>query len=178
MNVSAPKSVSSSGGIYAYPDNAIETADTQSVIYDFGNFILEWDHAGGITKGLYGRNYGVAFIGNNGTLIVNREGWELIPETDGAIPRMEAIPFQQADSRDHEKHVKNFVECLKNRQQPICDVEFGRNSAIVAHMGNIAYRTGNKIIWDDQKKLFGNDTKANALIKPDYRGPWKFPTVG
>lgn len=178
MNVSAPKSVSSSGGIYAYPNNAIETADTQSVIYDFGNFLLEWDHAGGITKGLYGRNYGVAFIGNNGTLVVNREGWELIPETDGAIPRMETVPLQQADSKDHEKHVKNFVECLKSRQQPICDIEFGRNSAIVAHMGNIAYRTGNKVFWDDQKKLFGNDTKANALIKPDYRGPWKFPTVG
>ena len=177
MNVRVPKSVSSSGGIYSYPGNAIETADTQSVIYDFGNFVLEWDHAGGITKGLYGRNYGVAFIGNNGTLVVNREGWELIPETDGDKPRMEAIPLQLPDSKDHEKHVKNFVECLKNRQKPICDVEFGRNSAVVAHLGNIAYRTGNKLIWDDEKKTFGNDAKANALIKPEYRGPWKFPAL-
>ncbi len=178
MNVRVPKSVSSSGGIYAYPDNAMETADTQSVIYDFGNFLLEWDHAGGITKGAYGRNYGVAFIGNNGTVVVNREGWELIPEADGSNTRMEAIPLQQADLKDHEKHVKNFVECLKNRKQPICDIEFGRNAAVVAHLGNIAYRTGHKLFWDDERKSFGNDTQANALIQPEYRGPWKFPTAG
>ncbi len=175
MNVSAPKSVSAYGGIYAYPDNAIETADTQSVTYDFGNFLLEWDHVAGITKGQYGRSYGVAFIGNNGTVVVNREGWELIPEVDGEKPRMEAIALQPADRMDHEKHVRNFVECLKTRQQPICDIEFGRNSAVLAHMGNIAYRTGNKLIWDDTNKSFGNDTKANVLIKPEYRGLWMFP---
>jgi len=178
MNVRVPQSVSSSGGIYAYPDNAIETADTQSVIYDFGAFLLEWDHAGGITKGLYGRNYGVAFIGNNGTVVVNREGWELIPETDGSNTRMEAIPLQQADHKDHEKHVRNFVDCLKSRERPICDIEFGRNSAVVAHLGNIAYRTGNKLFWDDEKKTFGNDAKANGLIRPEYRAPWKFPSAG
>src|SRR5258706_3731837 len=175
MNVRIPKSVSSSGGIYAYPDNAMETADTQSVIYDFGNFLLEWDHTGGITKGLYGRSYGVAFIGNNGTLVVNREGWELIPESGGSIPRMETILFQPPDPQHHEKHVKNFFEGLTTRQQPVCDIESGRNAAVVAHLGNIAYRTGNKVYWDDEKKTFGTDAKANALIQPEYRGPWKFP---
>ncbi len=177
MDVHAPKSVSSTGGIYAYPNNAIETADTQSTVYDFGNFILEWDHVGGITKGLYGRNYGVAFIGNNGTLVVNREGWEVIPETKDGKPLMEGITLQEADKQDHEKHVKNFVDCMKTRSRAICDVEFGRNSAVLAHMGNISYRTGNKLMWDDSKKLFLNDAKANAFIKPEYRTPWKFPVV-
>lgn len=176
MGVTTPKSVSSSGGIYSYGDNAIETADTQAVIYDFGNFLLEWDHAGGIIGGQYGRNYGVAFIGNNGTLVVNREGWEIIPEKDDNKLRMEATPLQEADRKDHEKHVKNFLDCIKNRQQPICDVDFGRNSAVLAHMGNIAYRTGNKLWWDDQKRNFKSDQKANELITPKYRSPWKFPS--
>ncbi len=177
MDVSAPKSISSAGGIYAYPNNAIETADTQSVTYDFGNFLLEWDHVGGITKGLYGRNYGVAFIGNNATLVVNRDGWELMPEMENEKPKIEAIPLQPADHKDHEKHVRNFVECLKTRQRPICDIEFGRNSAVLAHMGNVAYRTSSKLWWDEAARSFVNDKSANALVTPNYRLPWKFPVI-
>jgi len=177
MEVTVPKSVSASGGIYAYPDNYIETPDTLNVLYDFGNFTLEWDHAGGISKGSYGRSYGVAFIGNNGTLVVNREGWEVIAEEAGGNPKMEAIPFQQADRQDHIKHVQNFIDCVKSRQHPICDVEFGYNAAHLAHSGNIAFRTGKKLTWDTSQHQFLNEKGANALIKPDYRTPWKFPVV-
>lgn len=175
MDVTTPKSVSASGGIYAYPDNCIETPDTLGVLFDYGNFTLEWDHAGGLGKAMYGRNYGVAFIGNNGTLVVNREGWEVIAETDNNnVAKTELVPLQPADKMDHAKHVQNFIECVKSRQKPICDIEFGHNSALVAHMGNIAYRTGNKIYWENGK--FRDDAKANAFIKPTYRGPWKFPS--
>lgn len=178
MNVTTPLSVMASGGIYAYPENCIETPDTLNVLYDFGKFTLEWDHAGGIQKGIYGRNYGVAFVGNNGTLVVNREGWEVIAETDNKnAAKTELIPLQPSDPKDHEKHVRNFIECVKSRQQPICDIEYGHNSALVAHMGNIAYRTGNKIFWDAEKGKFKNDEKANGLLKPNYRSPWKFPVV-
>jgi predicted dehydrogenase len=177
MGVTTPKSVMASGGIYAYPDNAIETADTQNVLYDYGNFTLEWDHAGGISKGIYGRNYGVAFVGNNGTLVVNREGWEVIAESENNTNKTELIPLQPADKEDHIKHVRNFIDCVKSRQLPACDIEFGHNSALIAHMGNIAYRTGNKLFWDAEGKKFKNDSTANALLKPDYRSPWKFPSV-
>lgn len=177
MGVTVPKSVMASGGIYSYKDNCIETADTQNVLFDFGNFTLEWDHAGGISKGLYGRSYGVAFIGNNGTLVVNREGWEVIAEEADGKPKTDLISLQPADKNDHFKHVQNFVECLKTRNKSACDIEFGHNSAFVAHMGNIAYRTGNKLQWDVAKNNFVNDAKANALITPEYRAPWKFPKV-
>jgi len=176
MNVTVPKSVMASGGIYAYKDNAIETADTQNVLYDFGNFTLEWDHAGGVTTGLYGRNYGVAFIGNNGTAVVNREGWEVLAESDEGKKRTEIIPLQPADSHDHEKHVRNFIDCIKSRQRPACDVEFGHNAAVLAHSGNIAYRTDSKITWNAARKEFDNP-KANALLKPVYRAPYTFPVA-
>jgi predicted dehydrogenase len=177
MDVKIPKAVSASGGIYAYPDRAIETADTQNVIYDFEKFTLEWDHAAGLTKGLYGRSYGVAFIANNGTLVVNREGWEVIPETENEKNKIEAIPLQNADKQDHFKHVQDFIACVRNRELPICDIEAGYDSALLAHMGNIAYRTGNKLYWDQQNGKFKGDSKANDLLKPAYRTPWQFPTV-
>jgi hypothetical protein len=44
-------------------------------------------------------------------------------------------------------------------------------------MGNIAYRTGNKLSWDASKGKFKDDSKADAYLKPNYRAPWKFPAV-
>lgn len=170
-----PNTIQSTGGIYAYKDNLIETADTQTVLYGYDDLHIEWEHVGGLHTGYYGRGYGIAFIGNDGTLVVNREGWELIPEVENGKPRTEAIPFQEPDRGDHLKHVTNFVESVRTRQLPICDVETGRNAAVLAHMGNIAYRTGDKLIWDGQAKQFVSNSRANALITPAYRQPWKRP---
>lgn len=177
MNVTVPKAVMATGGIYAFPGNAIETADTQNVLYDFGKFTLEWDHAGGITKGIYGRNYGVAFIGNNGTLVVNREGWEVVPESADGADKTPLVPLQAADTKDHEKHVRNFIDCVKSRQLPACDIQYGYNSALVAHMGNIAYRTGDKLEWNVERKRFAKDSWGNAYLRPTYREPWTFPVA-
>ena len=177
MEVTFPKAVTASGGRYAYPDHFIETPDTLNVLYDYGDFTLEWDHAGGLSTGLYGRNYGVAFIGNNGTLVVNREGWEVMAESENDKPKTEIIPLQPADKNAHEKHVKNFIECVKTRKRPICDIEAGHSVALVAHMGNIAYRTGSRLVWDESKGKFNNNKGANALLKPAYRAPWRFPSV-
>lgn len=172
-----PKSIQSAGGIYAYKENAIETADTQTVLYEYDNLLIEWEHAGGLSKGYYGRNYGVAFIGNNGTLVINREGWEIIPEIENGKPKTEPLPLQPADKQDHEKHVRDFIACIKSRKRSICDVEIGRNSAMLAHMGNIAYRTGDKLYWDTATQTFANNADANELLKPAYRLPWKFPAI-
>lgn len=177
MDVKLPRTVTAAGGKYGYPENFIETPDTLSVVYDYGDFTLEWDHAGGLSKGIYGRSYGVAFIGNNGTLVVNREGWEVIAESENDTPKMEIIPLQPADPDSHIKHVANFVDCVRTRKAPICEIESGHNVAMVAHMGNIAYRTGHQLSWDENKGKFKDDAAANKLIKPEYRAPWKFPVV-
>jgi len=171
-----PNTIQSVGGIYAYKDNLIETADTQSVLYGYDDMHIEWEHLGGLSSGYYGRGYGVAFIGNDGTIVVNREGWELIPETENDKPRTEPITLQQPDKGDHLKHVTNFVESVRTRKTPICDVAIGRDAAILAHMGNIAYRTGHKLTWDARAGKFVSDSQANTFITPVYRGPWTLPT--
>ncbi len=73
MNQYAPKSVISSGGKYAFPKDARQTPDTQQAIYEFDGFGVIWDHTIGIYGGSYGRGHGVAFIGEYGTLVVDRE---------------------------------------------------------------------------------------------------------
>jgi hypothetical protein len=73
--------------------------------------------------------------------------------------------------------VADFLSCVKTRQRPAADVEIGRNSAMFAHLGNIAVRTGHTLVWNDTAGRFENDPDADALIKPVYRSPWIFPEV-
>ena len=81
MKAEAPRSVSALGGAYGYPGSAMETPDTQTAIYDFGDYSMEWEHAVGISKGPYGgHDHGVAFVGETGTLVVDRSKWRVIPE--------------------------------------------------------------------------------------------------
>ena len=178
MNVQAPRSVMAMGGKFAYPDDATETPDTQQALYDFDGFTLLWDHGIGINGGYYGRSHGVGFVGNNGTLVVDRNGWEVIPEVLSGKPQMERVDLQPASGKGLENHLVDFVACIKDKSRiPATSVGVAANTARVCHLGNIALKTGRRLYWDNDKHRFVNDAEANALLTPVYRLPWKLPTL-
>lgn len=179
MDQYVPKSIMSTGGKYAYPDDAMQTPDTMMAVYDFGNFGLLWDHTIGIYGANYGRGHGVAFTGEYGTLVVDRSGWEVIPETRGVGVKegLEAVSYKRDAIRGLDLHVANFIHCIKTREKPNCDIEIGAHIARFAHLGNISYRLGRKVFWDGDKQQFINDREADALAKANYRAPWKLPKV-
>ncbi len=174
MKAETPKSIMAAGGKFAFPDAADETPDTLTTVYEFDNFNIQWEHAMGIDNGPYNRKHGIAFIGNNGTLVLDRGGWEVIPEGD----KMEAVPLRKSVDSGLDLHTRNFIEVVKSRktedlQAPI---QAGAHIAIFSQMGNIAYRTGNKIYWDKEKGKF-DDKEANAFIAKEYHNGYKLPAV-
>lgn len=170
MKVSEPKSIVSTGGKFAYPDDASETPDTLNTVYEFDDFNIIWEHTKGIVLGPYQKDHGVAFIGENGTLVLNRNGWEVIPEKD----KMEAIPLQKPKDNGLDKHTTNFVEAIQKKDASHLNtpIEAGAHIAVFSQMGNIAYRLGKKIHWDSNKKRF-DDAQANSLIKAKYHNGYK-----
>lgn len=174
MNVSDPKSVMASGGKFAFPDDAGETPDTMTAVYEFDNFNIQWEHAKGIDLGPYNRNHGVAFIGNNGTLVLNRAGWEVIPEKG----RMEAIALQPSIDNGLEKHMANFVDAIRQKNPKLlhAPLEVGAHIAIFSQLGNIAYRTGQKLYWDKDKQRF-KDEAANKYLASVYHNGYKYPKI-
>ncbi len=176
MNVTAPKSIMAMGGKYGYPDDACETPDSLQTIYEFDGFNVLWDHAIGIDDGAYGRNHGLGFVGENGTLVVDRGGWEVIPEKVNGKTRMEAVPLKRGTGKGLSNHVKNHLDCIITRNPNTnASIQIGAHIAKFSALGNIAYRTGKKLVWDGTK--FTNDSEANKYLIPSYRDPWKLPKV-
>ncbi len=184
MKASTPTSVMALGGKFAYPNDASETPDTLQTIFQYDGFSILWEHATGINGGNYGRDHGIAFIGNNGTLVLDRKGWEVIPEEEfqgwdkEGIPRMDAIPLQQNQGSGLDLHTRNFIEAVKSRDVSSLNapIQVGYDAALVCHMGNISYKTGSRIYWNKEKNLF-EETAANKLLDAHYHNGWELPRL-
>lgn len=177
MGAIAPKSIMASGGKLAYPNDASETPDTLQTVFEYDNFNMLWEHATGIDGGPYGRSEGIAFIGNDATLVVNRGGYEIIPERNSEIePVTEKRP---KDVNYLDLHTKNFINAIRAKDKSILNtpIESGSIAAINAQMGNIAYKTGDKLYWNMDKGEFKNHSKANELLKAQYHNNWKKPII-
>jgi predicted dehydrogenase len=172
MGRSVPESVMAIGGKYAFPDDDMVTPDTMTAVYDFKDFTMLWEHTIGIGLGNWQRPHGMAYTGENGTLVLDRKGWEVFPDKQ----RMEAVPLQKNVGVGLDIHVKNFLDCLKNNtpQKLNAGIDIGRNVALVAQMGNIAFRTGEKVFWNNDKQQFDTQT-ANKLITPQYNNGYTLP---
>ena len=164
-----PKNVVSSGGKYVLQDNS-ETPDSQITTFEFPTFMLVWEHKAGLGVGINNRPWGVAWYGTEGTIIMDDSGWEVIPEKRKAS--LEPAKHKSSGN-PRPAHVRNFLDCVKSRQQPVLNAERGHYVSTVAHLGNIAFRTGQKINWNAKAETIMDNPQAHQLVGVHYRAPWK-----
>ena len=193
----ALKSVASFGGRLALADNG-ETPDTQDAIFEFPGFTAAWSHR----EAAQGEPSGAAFIfnGTKGSLSLSRSGFVVTPDrqirpadavpqfTEGGQPvggvlrtsERAAAKFwtnsasdQTGDSLDQfRRHVRNFLDCLKSRQQPISDLASGHRVSTLCHLANLSLRLGRSLRWDAVSETIPSDSEAAALLTRSYREPW------
>jgi hypothetical protein len=112
---------------------------------------------------------GAAFQGREGTVVTNYQQHKLFRKgkevTDFARPEP-SIP-------DSPGHIREFLDSIASRKITTCDVEYGHRLTKGGHLGNIALRTGRRIVWDDETEKVVGDKAASALVTRRYRKPWK-----
>jgi predicted dehydrogenase len=156
MDESGP--VTAEGTARYHPQGWYETPDWTDITYTYAN---------GVTVKC-GQGYpgGCTFEGEKGTIHVRRG-------------RIEVKPVEvQSHTGDVKlyvstNHHQNWLDCIKTRKPPICDVAIGHRSATVCHLGNIAIRLGRKITWDPAKEEIVGDSEAAKWVTKEYRAPWK-----
>jgi hypothetical protein len=181
-----PKSVYACGGNRPWRSEK-ETPEFLSITYDFGDYTMTCDSGIGTNymkktpnnirvdptlfpdwrinatrTEVYGTE-GLMYLGRHGG------GWQVMGENSEIIAQDGGI-FPDVD------HQKNFIESLRTRKNPNGTVEQGQMSASLVHLGNIAYRVGNKQLnFDGERERFINNDDANKLLRTFYRANYELP---
>jgi predicted dehydrogenase len=129
-----------------------------------------YDNGTPMTHENFGRGTGVRFIGSKGIIDISREYLDAIPGN------LLTKTFSDNDIKLYESndHYRNWIDCIKSRQQPISTAEIGHRTASVCFLANIAYELQRPLFWDPAKEVFKNDDEANKLCKAYVRKPWKY----
>ena len=159
-----PRSVDAKGTMY--PDNMFEWPQTMEIKYEYENFNLIWTQ--GVGDHEPGKGYGIKFYGDKGSIFVDRSEYRIHSdeEIDETIGSGDIQLYRSNDQQ------RNWLDCMKTRKLPICDVDIGHHATLLSHLGNISFLLGRKLQWDPEKERFAGDDAANRMISKPYRAPW------
>jgi predicted dehydrogenase len=150
------------------------------------NFEITYKYASGAELICTGRGEnGVLFVGEPEKATVDSRGrrqrgkdrWIFVDRghiraSDEKLLK-EPLPTNATQLEVSNDHMGNWLDCLRSRQRPICDVEIGYRSVTVCHLGNIALKLRRKLNWDPAKEEFVGDAEANSMLSREMRAPWK-----
>jgi predicted dehydrogenase len=120
--------------------------------------------------------------GVNGVLFVGADGWVEVNRGYLKSDPADIITRPLGDKEVHlyksPGHQRDWLNCVRSRKRPICDVEIGARSVTVCHLGNIAYWTHQSFKWSPKDWTFV-DASAEVAKWMDRarRDPWKLPEV-
>lgn len=166
-----PRSAVANGGIYQWKDGR-KNADTLAVVFDYGptndptsgfqvQFTSRFSNSAGETKELYYSNAGMINLDTNEISdlggLREREASAMGLKPNLLKPRKlegAKVAYDANTGADNHSyaHVKNWMECVRSRQQPNAPVEAGYQHSIANMMANAAYRTGQKVTFDEKKQ--------------------------
>ena len=127
-----------------------------------------------------GANLVTTSDGKNGNRFVGDQGWVFVARGNDIVasdPKLleEPLPANAERLYVSENHMGNFMDGIRTRKRPICDVEIGYRSVTVCHIGAIALRLGIPLDWDPKAQHFvgPHADKGNAMLSREMRSPWK-----
>jgi predicted dehydrogenase len=165
-----------------------ETPDAFEAMYEFPGFLLTWTNS----EVSVGRWRGLEICGTKGTLSIGRAGFQITADrvipADAQIPRVSfsGAPAGEYPSRTEAitdegyeqvrdqfvPHVRDFLSCIRSRQQPVSDLASAQRTATACHLANVAMRVGRVVRWDPNANDVVDDPEASALLTKRYRAPW------
>jgi predicted dehydrogenase len=142
LGITRPLSAVGMGGIYQFDDGR-DTPDNVNLILDYPEK-LNVTFEASLTEVVPYENTDIVFVGTGGTLHIFRYGYRFKPGKD-RDPKNQAIGKGVPDA-----HMKNWLDCMRSRQQPNATVEQGHYSAMACHIGNLAYAAKTRVAWQPE----------------------------
>lgn len=176
LGLGLPNRIICGGGKLFFDDDQ-QTPDTQIATFvyaaDEASGTLEraihWEHRTWHRRGFEGETFGIQFYGDRGSLMVAAKDYRVFDMQGKELDR-------QSITRGEFEHLHDFLDSVRNDSKPTADVQTGVDSALLCHLGNIAYRTGTTVDFNPAERRIVNNSPAEDLWKRQYREGWE-PTV-
>jgi len=112
----------------------------------------------------------------DGVIFHGSEGW--ISDAEGWATSNKKLWKQQFKPSDEilpvaKEHNRNFIDCVKSRNEPMCPVEMGIRCDAICQLATVAAITGREINWDPKAERILNDDEAAKMLVRPYREKWK-----
>jgi len=169
MGVDFPTRVIATGSKLRFPEDDAQTPDTCNVTWQFGDRSMDWSGinwspAVGDEAGIF-----MEVRGEDGILTVNDSGYKI-------YDMMRKLKHEQSGHRTEIEHITNFLGAIRTGEKLNCDLHEGHKSAMLCHLANIAYRTGQPLEIDPSTGHIKNNAEAQKLWSTEYRSGW-FPNT-
>lgn len=145
----------------------VEVLPPQDEMAEYGATLV---YANGV-RVIHGGPDGITFTGTKGQIHVFRDRLLSIPES------ILKEPLKDGDVKlpESPSHIRNWLDCIKNTENPICNVEVGCRSIACAHLCNLAYWHRRPLKWDPAKWEFPGDAEANKWLDYERRRGYELP---
>lgn len=132
--------------------------------------VLTYKYANGVTmtRDTFPEGHGVLFTGSDGKVEVNRSYMRTWPAN---IAQVQLGP-KNIHLYKSDDHYADFLQAVRNRSKPICDISVGFHSVVVCHLGNLAYQLNRSLRWNPDAEAFVDDPEASRLLSRPYRKPY------
>ncbi|MCX8157063.1 MAG: Gfo/Idh/MocA family oxidoreductase [Verrucomicrobiae bacterium] len=167
LGVDAPRQVACTGGRYHFHDDQ-ETPDTGVVTYDFGSSYATWEWSSCHPRPT--EKFGlVHFYGDKGSMIFEGAGYRVLD--------LKGVEIGKGSGPATDKlHMGNFLDAIRGEAKLTSDIAEAQKSALLCHLGNIAWRVGRTLRYDAAAARIVDDAAAMKLWQREYRPGWA-PTV-
>jgi predicted dehydrogenase len=166
---SAPRRVTCAGGRYHYDDDW-ETPDTAVANFDFGDKCIIWEGQSCDTHGFEDAYAGTSFYGENGCMAITGSKVRVYDLKNKVVREKQGPPQDSMLPL----HFGNFINAIRGEAALHAEIETGHKSSLLAHLGNISWRTGRTINFDPQAgKIVGDDDAISRYWSRTYRPGWE-----
>jgi len=178
LGVDYPTKVTSSGGRYHFDDDW-QMYDTQIASFEFaGGKSMTWEGRSCNGRPIEGRGRGASIHGENGTVILDRNGYVVYDNDNHEIRKnMDEANEDSLDTRGGggmtAVHIENFLETVRGKEKLRAPVADARTSQLLCHLGNISQRTGRTLHCDDTTGRVIDDPGAMSLWSRTYEPGWE-----
>jgi predicted dehydrogenase len=176
LDVDYPRRVTSSGGRYHFQDDW-QFYDTLVTSFDYQDKMITWEGKSCQGMKFYDRDRGAAIMGTTGTVVVDRDGYEIYDLNGTKTSEFKtgkATGSSDLVGRDSmtDAHFANFIAAIRTGEKLNAPISVGNVSVTMLQLSNIAWEVNRELQLDAKEGRIQGDAQAMKMWGRDYEKGW------